>query len=47
MKNATIFEADGMKAVSIQPQQLQNIQFKGVLNSTPKPTNPFQWMNRW
>jgi RHS repeat-associated protein len=41
MKTATTFEADGMKAVSIPSNQLQQIKWIKPLNYSPKPTNPF------
>lgn len=41
MKTATTFEADGMKAVSIPANQLPKVRPVGLLNYTPKPTNPF------
>lgn len=40
MKNATVFQADGMRAVSIPANQLQKVKVVNPLNYTPKPTNP-------
>ncbi|WP_160715072.1 DUF6443 domain-containing protein [Chitinophaga solisilvae] len=41
MKTVTMFEADGMPAVSIPANQLPKINFIKPLNFSPRPTNPF------
>jgi RHS repeat-associated protein len=46
MKTAVTFEADGMKAVSIPSNQLQQIKWIKPLNYSPQPTNPFG-MSGW